>query len=213
MLSRIFGEGSIYETLDLDDTPRPRNARNAVDAGTGSSILHGDPFDSPLDALPLHSRAGYAAVPTRHPRPHHTHHHVSNSHYPHYENTLPNLNEEEDANDDVPGSLLVEEQPIPRPEGTATTQHQEAYYEEFSAPREQDLDDLERGTRTRTPPRRGGARTPDPTVWLGLVDPKERALWKWANVENLDVFLQQVPTSGLLCANPGLRIFHWQGDL
>lgn len=27
---------------------------------------------------------------------------------------------------------------------------------------------------------------------LGLIDPKERALWKWANVENLDNFLQEV---------------------
>jgi hypothetical protein len=200
MLSRIFGEGSIYETLDLDDTPRARTARNSLDPGSGSSILLDDPIDSRHEAFPLHSRAGYSAVPTRHPRPQHSnttspsHHHISNSHYPHhphYENTLPNLNEE-DANEDGPGSLLVEEQPIPRPDGTATTQLQEAYYEEFSPEREQDLDELERGAR-RTPPGRGGSRTPDPTVWLGLVDPKERALWKWANVENLDVFLQQVP--------------------
>lgn len=188
MLSRIFGEGSIYETLDLDDSPRTRSPRNAGDPGSGSSIL--------LDGPP-HSRAGYSAVPTRHPRPQlgnasHAHHHISNSHYPHYENTLPNLNEEDDANDDVPGSLLVEEQPVPRTDGTATTQHRDAYYEEFSPEREQDLDALESGTR-RTLPGRGGSRTPDPTVWLGLVDPKERALWKWANVENLDVFLQQVP--------------------
>lgn len=27
---------------------------------------------------------------------------------------------------------------------------------------------------------------------LGLIDPKERALWKWANVENLDNFLNDV---------------------
>lgn len=90
--------------------------------------------------------------------------------------------------DDVPGSLLVEEQHQPRRDETA---HQEAYYEPFDATREQDLDNLERGG-VRTPPGRGGARTPDTTVWLGLVDPKERASWKWANVENLDVFLQQV---------------------
>lgn len=29
---------------------------------------------------------------------------------------------------------------------------------------------------------------------LGLIDPKERALWKWANVENLDNFLNDVST-------------------
>jgi autophagy-related protein 9 len=27
---------------------------------------------------------------------------------------------------------------------------------------------------------------------LGLIDPKERAMWKWANVENLDNFLNDV---------------------
>jgi hypothetical protein len=209
MLSRIFGEGSIYETLDLDDSPPTRTVRNTGDPGSGSSILLDDP-----GALSLHSRAGYSAVPTRHPRPQHSttspsHHQISNSHYPHhphYENTLPNLNEE-DANEDVPGSLLVEEQPIPRPDGTAMTQQQEAYYEDFSPEREQDLDKLERGAR-RTPPGRGGSRTPDPTVWLGLVDPKERALWKWANVENLDVFLQQVPNRPPSSANSGLWVFY-----
>jgi autophagy-related protein 9 len=30
---------------------------------------------------------------------------------------------------------------------------------------------------------------------LGLIDPKERALWKWANVENLDNFLNDVSHS------------------
>jgi hypothetical protein len=191
MLSRVFGRGSIYETLDFDDRrlDNHNNHRNDADDNAyplyESSALYDDPVDSRHEALPLHNRAGYPAVP----RATTAHHHVSNSHYPHYENTLPNLNEEE-ANDDVPGSLLVEEQHQPRQDNPAQEQ---AYYEPFDATREQDLDNLERGV--RSPPARGGARTPDPTVWLGLVDPKERALWKWANVENLDVFLQQVPNT------------------
>jgi hypothetical protein len=88
---------------------------------------------------------------------------------------------EEDANDDVPGSLLVEDHP--------QNDDPQRFYETFDVTREQDIDNMERGL---PPPSRGGSRTPDPTVWLGLVDPKERAMWKWANVENLDVFLQQV---------------------
>ena len=34
---------------------------------------------------------------------------------------------------------------------------------------------------------------------LGLIDPKERALWKWANVENLDNFLNDVSYSLSSC--------------
>jgi len=214
MFSRVFGRGSIYETLDLDDRqPFHDNDRDSPFPLYESSVLqddHPDPIDSRHEAFPLHNRAGYSAG-TRAASSRHRHHHISTSHYPHYENTLPNLNEEE-GNDDVPGSLLVEEQPH-QPRQGATAGQQEAFYEPFDPTREQDLDNLERGS----PPGRGGARTPDPTVWLGLVDPKERALWKWANVENLDVFLQQVQpprnTLEMFCLFEGLWLLYWQRHL
>lgn len=40
---------------------------------------------------------------------------------------------------------------------------------------------------------------------LGLIDPKERALWKWANVENLDNFLNDVNNISYLS---NIRSFH-----
>jgi len=176
MLSRVFGKGSIYETLDLRDDDHP-----GYDL-YNSGLTHDDPQYSGIDprneSFILQSRGAHPSRSSRHHLP-------TNSLYRHYENTLPNLNEE-DGNDDVPGSLLVEDQHHENEEN-----HQPGFYEHFDSTREEVIDNMERGL--TSPPLRGGSRTPDPTVWLGLVDPKERAMWKWANVENLDVFLQQVP--------------------
>ena len=177
MLSRVFGKGSIYEALDLDDR---RNDDHPGHELYSSALTHDDGrysgIDSRNESFVLQSRG-------THPSSRSTRHNlVTNSLYRHYENTLPNLNEE-DANDDVPGSLLIENN---RPEDANLRQE---FYEPFDPTQEEVIDNMERGL---APPARGGSRTPDPTVWLGLVDPKERAMWKWANVENLDVFLQQV---------------------
>jgi autophagy-related protein 9 len=193
MLSRVFGRGSIYETLDQDD--------RREDPGYqlyNSGLTHDDPAYSGIDpraeSFTLQNRAGHSSRLSRH--------HATNSLYRHYENTLPNLNEEE-LNDDVPGSLLVEDH--------HQNEGPQGYYEPFDPNREQDIDNLERGI---APPARGGSRTPDPTVWLGLVDPKERAMWKWANVENLDVFLQQVLLIGFIkLISKGLRVLPRKGHI
>jgi len=180
MLSRVFGKGSIYETLDLDDR---RDDDHPGFEFYNSGLTHDDPHYSAIDprneSFVLQSRGV-------HPSSRSARHHLpTNSLYRHYENTLPNLNEE-DVNDDVPGSLLVEEN------HHEYANHRQGFYEPFDPTREEVIDNMERGLSPLPP--RGGSRTPDPTVWLGLVDPKERAMWKWANVENLDVFLQQVLT-------------------
>jgi hypothetical protein len=149
---------------------------------SGLTHDHYSGIDPRNEFFPFQNRAEHSPRLSRH--------HGSVSLYRHYENTLPNLNEEE-PNDDVPGSLLVEDH-------NGTNNHQGGFYETFDPTREEDVDNMERGLSpagrggSRSPLGRGGRRTPDPTVWLGLVDPKERAMWKWANVENLDVFLQQV---------------------
>jgi hypothetical protein len=171
MLSRVFGKGSIYETLDLDDR-RDEPGYQLYSSG----LTHDDPsysgVDPRHDSYMLQSRSGHSPRLTRH-------HPATSVHRP-FESTLPNLNEE-DPNDDVPGSLLVED-------NHDTNGHQ-AYYEPFDPSREDVIDNMERGMSS---PIRGGNRSPDNTMWLGLVNPKERAMWKWANVENLDIFLQQV---------------------
>jgi hypothetical protein len=168
MLSRVFGKGSIYETLDLDDRREQDPGYELYD----SELSH-DNTDSRNEHYSLQDRGSHLS---RHSRLQ-----TANSVYRHYENTLPNLNEE-DGNDEVPESLLVEDH--------VENQRPQKTYEPFNPSQEQAIiDNMERGL---SPPRRGGSRTPDHTVWLGLVDPKERAMWKWANVENLDIFLQQV---------------------
>ena len=161
MFSRVFGRGSIYETLDLDDQ------HEAHGYELYNSLTPDDPGYSRINDR---NRGMQTLRLNRH--------HTTNSLYRPYENTLPNLNEEE-PNDDNPGSLLIENREENLPE----------IYQPFDLAREDAIDRMERGL---SPPGRRGSRTPDPTVWLGLVDPKERAMWKWANVENLDVFLQQV---------------------
>lgn len=174
MLSRVFGKGSVYETLDLDD----RHDDPAYDP-YGSALTHDEPSgsDSRNESYLLQNRGAHSSRTSRH--------HSANSIYRPYENTLPNLNEEE-PNDDAPGSLLVEDH--------YETNARQPFYGNFEPEEEERVvNDMERGL--SPPQRRGGSRTPDPTVWLGLVAPKERALWKWANVENLDNFLQQVQTA------------------
>jgi len=180
MFSRVFGKGSIYETLDLDDQP-PQRQYDLYH----STLTHDDQLNSGIDsrheAYSLQGRP--ATTQNNYNQRHHARHHTANnSVYRPFESTLPNLNEEE-ANDDVPGSLLIEDH-------QENNHHHEQYFEPFDPSTQDAMDNLERGMAAS--PRRGGNRSPDPHVWLGLVDPKERALWKWANVENLDVFLQQV---------------------
>ena len=161
MLSRVFGKGSIYESLNLG---------NRYDDHYGNSELY--------DNGPSHDRT--YAFHDRVNRPYRHSRDPTNSAYRHHESNLPDLNEEE-ANEEVPGSLLVEDR--------HGNDHPEDIYESFNPAAERVLDDMERGL---SPSRRVPTRNPDPTIWLGLIDPKERAMWRWINVENLDVFLQQV---------------------
>jgi hypothetical protein len=179
MFSRVFGKGSIYETLDLDERDPPRQYH-----AYSSNLTHDDQLNSGIDSR--HESYSLQNIENnsninhnfhRHPR-----HVTANSIYRPFERTLPDLNEEEPT-DDAPGSLLIED-------NQENNHGHQQFYEPFDPNREETMDNLERGLGGSF--RRGGNRSPDPHVWLGLVDPKERALWKWANVENLDVFLQQV---------------------
>ena len=103
----------------------------------------------------------------------------------------------EDLDDEVPQSLLIEDEnhvlpiskteqsralppPVAGPSSRATqarwqaTQEQQRLHQDTILPRTH---------------RRGKSRKGLP---LGVVDPKDRAMWMWANVENLDNFLKDV---------------------
>ena len=103
----------------------------------------------------------------------------------------------DDLDDEVPQSLLIEEDhdplpiskagqnrflppPVSGPSSRATqakwqaTQEQQQLHEEPIFPRKHS---------------KGGSRRGHPP---GMMDPKDRAMWMWANVENLDNFLKDV---------------------
>jgi len=185
MFRSAFGKGSIYETLDFED----RREQPEYEL-YNSALSHDDPgrystADSRLDTSSIQSRAAYSTRYSRHP--------ATNSVYRHFETTLPNLNEEE-PNDDVPDSLLVEENP-------QLNEHQE-YYDD-NRPSDRELDNMERGMSPRR--RQEPNRTPPLNVWRS-VDPKERALWRWANTENLDIFLSRVLYFYFVADYQGIRL-------
>ena len=103
----------------------------------------------------------------------------------------------DDLDDEVPQSLLIEDDqnllpalkakqhramppPVAGPSSRATqaqwqaTQEQQRLHQDTEFPR----------THSKIKSRKG--------VPLGMMDPKDRAMWMWANVENLDNFLKDV---------------------
>ncbi|KAL1953471.1 hypothetical protein VTO42DRAFT_2785 [Malbranchea cinnamomea] len=107
---------------------------------------------------------------------------------------------DEDANDDVPASLLVEREgeednsdpPLPPPPRSRNRVGGDAPIPGQSTAR---LRDQWNAARSRQPP-----HSQDPNQMLrtghyssfSSIGPKEKALWRWANVENLDNFLKDV---------------------
>ncbi|KAG2418090.1 hypothetical protein HFD88_001191 [Aspergillus terreus] len=111
-------------------------------------------------------------------------------------------NEPDDGDDDVPASLLVEGREddedlkarLPPPPSSHGFADQEA-----SIPGPSSGRDRARWESAREQlPLYNDQRRPRPKVWghpnLAAVDPKEKAMWLWANVENLDNFLKDVYT-------------------
>ena len=109
---------------------------------------------------------------------------------------------DDDANDDVPASLLVEREgeedsplppppPLPRSRNHKRTNTQEAIPGPSNARTNDQLNTarsqqpLHASRPSRLPPTRHYSR-------FASIYPKEKALWRWANVENLDNFLKDV---------------------
>ncbi|KAL9636553.1 MAG: hypothetical protein Q9164_002748 [Protoblastenia rupestris] len=195
ILSRFLppavGEPSIYEALRQHDD---ESDQSDVEDRAGMAIDEenlGERFrDSELD-----DEAGdieRVSGPFNNPRPRE----------PTHSNIIQSTNtgkrkEMEDIDNEVPQSLLIEDDqdverdrhlredvslppPIPGPSSRTirakwqTTQQKQRLHNDLHTPR------LQPGL----PARRGRP--------LGLTDPRERATWMWANVENLDQFLNEV---------------------
>lgn len=103
----------------------------------------------------------------------------------------------DDLDDEVPQSLLIEDDqdplpvlqagqnrvmppPVPGPSSRATRAKWQATQEQHR---------LHQDPIFPPPPSKGNSRRGHP---LGMMDPKDRAMWMWANVENLDNFLKDV---------------------
>ncbi|KAL6239136.1 hypothetical protein BDW75DRAFT_167766 [Aspergillus navahoensis] len=112
--------------------------------------------------------------------------------------------QDDDHNDDVPASLLMEGQhddddlkmQLPPPPSRHFPDPQPSH--SARSPRREHIrwDD----TRNQRPLHNLPLRNPPRSLWsaghpnMALVDPKEKAMWMWANVENLDNFLKEVYT-------------------
>ena len=103
----------------------------------------------------------------------------------------------DELDDEVPQSLLIEDDDdvfpasrtrqscgIPPPVPGPTTRGTQAKWQATQDQQRLHPEDQPHPRQPGIPSRRGNA--------LGIMDPKERALWMWANVENLDNFLKDV---------------------
>lgn len=201
ILSRFLppavGEPSVYETLRqhdessdlLDIEERAGMALDEENLGTG---FH----DYELDDALADASASQVA-PSRESSKQgqgtsakHVHSRTRRLHSSHRANV-------DEVDNDVPQSLLIEDDqdegpasrpdqmrnmppPVPGPPSRGTRAKWQATQEQQRLHQET----LPRQTQPGIPYRRGHA--------LGMMDPKEKAMWMWANVENLDNFLKDV---------------------
>ena len=103
--------------------------------------------------------------------------------------------EMDDADDDVPQSLLVEGEDEMPPVQRVRQQPLESLSPSYvpspaTAATRTRWQTTQEQQRLHQDPRPRQAYKKTPT--LAMIDPKEKALWRWANVENLDNFLKDV---------------------
>lgn len=107
----------------------------------------------------------------------------------------------DEGDDDVPASLLVEggEDDFSKPPGPPPPHIMMDPGSPVPGPSSRDDRDKWESTKVQQPLHPSSRRTPptnrsSPGQYpsLALVDPKQKALWRWANVENLDNFLEDV---------------------
>lgn len=188
----MTGGPSIYETLrqqdgESDQSDTEEQAGMALDEENLGTGFHDHELD---DALADAVESQVAAPRNRDTSRRSQGHLVSYTHG----RTRPNL---EDLDDEVPQSLLIEDEHNMAP--TVTARQTQALPPPIPGP-------ASRGTQAKwqitqaqqrlhndIPPRVASARVKHRYAHpISILDPKEKALWMWANVENLDNFLQDV---------------------
>jgi autophagy-related protein 9 len=126
----------------------------------------------------------------------------SKSIHPKWMQTSPRILEADEGDDDVPASLLVEghdDDDDSTPPAPPPPHHGLSQEPPIAGPSTRELRDRWQTTRAKQPlhplpprmtstPRRFGGRY----LALASVNPREKAMWRWANIENLDNFLKDV---------------------
>ena len=200
LLPRVPGEPSIYETLHEYDAssdqsdPEERAGITALDEENLATAFHDYELDEnladPAMSLPSSSQAARANRGKGQ--------RLAENTKDRYGRQLPQSRPTHDEHDDdVPSSLLFEggqdpelgmrgfsqtkiAPPVPGPVSPSNhakwlaTQKQQRLYEDVG----------DRQARNK----RSSLRTPS----AATIDPRERAMWRWANVQNLDNFLTDV---------------------
>ena len=196
ILSRFLppttGEPSIYETLrqqdeESDQSDNGERADLALDEENLGTQFH----DHDLDDALANAVESQVAAPTTRDTSRHSQGRSNIATHGHPRTNL------DDLDDEVPQSLLIEDEHHAAP--VAASRQNQALPPPVPGP-------TSRGTQAKwhitqeqqrlhndIPPRIAQGKFRDRHGHLtSMIDPKERALWMWANVENLDNFLQDV---------------------
>ena len=203
LLSRLLppatGSPSVYETLrEQDQTSEPSDVEERAGMALDEENLNTRFQDYELEDALLDTTANQRSPVTKLPRLKEQVRMVPRRSPPNqrWSQPSPRPAEADDLDDEVPKSLLIEDgedamsirdrhrraiiPPIPGPTTKSlqgkwqATQEQQRLHPENSTRLVQGGDNTRRGNT------------------LGMMDLRERAMWRWANVENLDNFLKDV---------------------
>jgi autophagy-related protein 9 len=200
LLPPVYGSPSVYETLrEQDQSPDPSDVEERAglaldEENLGTRFQHYELDDALVDATvnqrnPLRNLPNLKeisqTVPKRFPP------------NQRWAQLSPKIAEADDLDDEVPQSLLIEDgddaapstdgnrhatvsPPIPGP----TTKGSRAMWQATQEQQRLHPENNPKSVLGGDAVRRGHI--------LGVIDPRERAMWRWANVENLDNFLKDV---------------------
>lgn len=206
--SSLFAGGlSLYETLrqqDDDDSDNPDD----LEAGVGMrAARHDEELEGPNDyelRAPLDlTESQYSQTGPRQQSMFGARPRSRSGDSPRLNYMSAQLPELDTEADEVPASLLVERT------GSGAREHQRDVVRRSKVPAHSTLRQggpakpraHAHWAESETIPRRGEqlrTQAEHHQARMGLIDPKQRALWKWANVENLDNFLHDVCQSSQL---------------
>ena len=189
---------SVYETLRED-----QQASNASDleerAGTTAPQIHRPPvrrmsavtWDQDVRPVQVAYQKGEEGQPS--------HTRILSRHASHLSSRHPSLAEPDESGDDVPMSLLIEMDdagkalpPRPSEDNLASTASPPSKKEDDQTLRAKWQTTQTRKQLDQDIPEASYRSMSDRVRSQAPVDPREKALWRWANVENLDNFLKQV---------------------